>query len=380
MDPDASFACAVVGGGPAGLRAAEVIAAAGGPVAVWEQKASVGRKFLVAGRGGLNLTHSESAANFPPRYRENPERWASLLADFPPEALRAWAHGLGVETYVGTSGRVFPRGQQAARLLRAWVSRLRATGVTFRVGQSLQGFRRDGGGWELTFACGPAIRARAVVLALGGASWPETGSDGRWPALLAAHDVEIQPWLAANGGWEVEWPEGVLAEAEGQPLKNLAVAAGGRTVRGELLVTRYGLEGGALYQLSRELRSDPHIVIDFKPDTPAERDGKPRPLKLSPAAAVVVRAFAASPSLAAAKAVRIPLRGPRPIEEAISSAGGVAWPELDEMQMLRRLPGVFVAGEMIDWEAPTGGYLLQGCFATGDRAGRGVLRWLETAP
>ncbi|MBS0660429.1 MAG: TIGR03862 family flavoprotein [Verrucomicrobia bacterium] len=384
---DADFAdLLVVGGGPAGLRAAEVASRAGaGRIVLCDAMPSVGRKFLVAGRGGLNLTHSESVERFPARYGAEPERWTALLARCSPTDLRAWAEGLGVETYIGTSGRVFPRGQQAARLLRAWVSRLRTAGVEFRMKARWTGLERNGERWRVDFADGRQIDAAAVVLALGGASWPETGSDGRWPEVLAAHGVAIAPWQPANCGWECVWPASFLAEAEGQPLKNLAVRAGARTVRGELLITRYGLEGGAIYQLGRELRERPELQLDLKPDLSvdallARGSDWQRDWKLSPAAAALLEHFGdvrcATAAAASAKALRLDLTGPRPIAEAISSAGGVRWAELDERLMLRRLPGVFVAGEMIDWEAPTGGYLLQGCFATGDAAAHGALEWL----
>ncbi len=350
---------------------------------------SVGRKFLVAGRGGLNLTHSEPVSHFPARYRDEAERWQNLLAGFSPEDLRSWAHGLGLETYVGTSGRVFPRGQQAARLLRAWVARLRAMEVQFQVGERLEELDRDGDSWVLRFFSGLNLRVGAVVLALGGASWPETGSEGDWPALLRRHGVEIRPWEPTNCGWEIAWHPHVLAAAEGLPLKNLAVTAGGRTVLGELLVTSYGLEGGALYQLSRELRTKPVLSIDFKPGVPAEllqrrTAGTSDPLvrwKLGLAAATLIRHHGRNDSpdalIGSVKHLELSLLRPRPLAEAISSAGGIAWGELTDTLMLRRLPGVFAAGEMIDWEAPTGGYLLQGCFATGERAGHGAQGWVD---
>ena len=405
--PPPSADAVVVGGGPAGLRAAEMLVASGTRVALYEQKPSVGRKFLVAGRGGLNLTHSEPLEGFVTRYGIELPRWHGLLAAFGPAELRAWADGLGVETYVGTSGRVFPRGQQAAALLRRWVSRLRAAGVEFHAGHRLAGIAPtpgEDGRRELRFhgargGEGVAVRARVVVLALGGASWPQTGSDGTWPEVLttAAPAVSIFPWQPANCGWEVAWDERVLAAAEGQPLKNIAATAGGRTVRGEALVTRYGIEGGTLYQLGPELRAmgaTPRLEIDFKPDTSEERlrarladpprswqDAAHR-LKLSPAAGALLEGHGSTdpndPWAVAALVKRLPLdlRGPRPVAEAISSAGGVAWAGLDDALMLRGLPGVFVAGEMIDWEAPTGGYLLQGCFATGTHAGQAAARWL----
>ena len=381
----------VVGGGPAGLRAAEVAAAAGARVVVCDAQRSVGRKFLVAGRGGLNLTHGEAVENFPARYVDEPERWRDLLREFGPNNLRAWANDLGVETYVGTSGRVFPRGQKAAGLLRAWIRRLRAGGVRFHTGSRLAGITQDPAGWRAEFRTSGdnvALVANAIVLALGGASWPETGSDGTWPAILASHGIEIAPWQPANCGWEVNWPNELLPRAEGLPLKNLTVRAGDESVSGELLITAHGLEGGAIYRLGRTLRSmsEPALTIDFKPQLTVEAMRERglnasgpqnwfRAWKLSAAAIALVEAFSAPEDndldrlIDRVKNFVLPLRRPRPVAEAISSAGGILWSELDHNLMLRKLPGVFVAGEMIDWEAPTGGYLLQGCFATGTRAG-----------
>ena len=382
----------IIGGGPAGLRAAEVANAGGARVVVCDAQRSVGRKFLLAGRGGLNLTHSEPVEDFPSRYIDEPDRWRDLLRDFGPDDLRAWAEKLGVEIYVGTSGRVFPRGQKAAGLLRAWLRRLRGNGVEFRVGSRFVGFGRELDGWRAEFQTVESkfsLTADAIVLALGGASRPETGSDGIWPAMLAAHGVDVVPWAPANCGWEVDWPSELLACAEGLPLKNLTVRAGTESVSGELLITRHGLEGGAIYRLGRTLRSmkQPCLEIDFKPQLSVETMRKRaaglhgacdwfRAWKLSAASvALLYTIYPNDPNdreqlIARVKSLTLPLRGPRPIAEAISSAGGVRWSELDESLMLRNLPGVFVAGEMIDWEAPTGGYLLQGCFATGTRAGR----------
>jgi uncharacterized flavoprotein (TIGR03862 family) len=382
----------IIGGGPAGLRAAEVANAAGARVTVCDAQRSVGRKFLVAGRGGLNLTHSESVEDFPARYGDEPDRWRSLLREFSPDDLRAWAAELGVQTYVGTSGRVFPLGQKAAGLLRAWLRRLRASGVEFRTGSRLAGLGRAAEGWRaeletLDQKC--SLTADAIILALGGASRPETGSDGSWPAILAAHSVDIAPWVPANCGWEVDWPPELLARAEGLPLKNLNVRAAGESVSGELLITRHGLEGGAIYRLGRTLRAmkQPCLEIDLKPqltlETMRERVAALphasdwfRAWKLSAATIALVETLCPDGGtdperlIARVKNFTLLLRGPRPIAEAISSAGGVRWSEVDEDLMLEKLPGVFVAGEMIDWEAPTGGYLLQGCFATGTRAGR----------
>jgi uncharacterized flavoprotein (TIGR03862 family) len=395
--PTSSADVLVIGGGPAGLRAAEVASEAGASVILCDAQRSVGRKFLVAGRGGLNLTHSEPVENFPARYRSEPERWRDLLQEFSPDDVRAWAAKLEVETYVGTSGRVFPRGQKAAVLLRAWLRRLRERDVKFRAGARFVAISRTPDSWSAAFSNSEgtfSIEARSVVLALGGASWSETGSDGKWPAILAPYGVQINPWVAANCGWEVDWPEEFLSRAEGLPLKNLSVTARDEVVSGELLITRYGIEGGAIYRLGPILRTmdEPQIEIDLKPQLSAEAirlrlANVPRSvdwsrtLKLSPAATALLECFVRSDPGDAQELVRrvkhfpLRLRSPRPIEEAISSAGGIAWSELDDNLMLKKLPGIFVAGEMIDWEAPTGGYLLQGCFSTGTRAGKSAARW-----
>ncbi len=395
---------AIIGGGPAGLRAAEVAAAGGASVTLFDAKPSVGRKFLVAGRGGLNLTHTEPSARFATRYTgpgQPDDLWASLLADFDAEALRRWASELGVETFAATSGRVYPREMKAAPLLRRWVQRLRAAGVKFALRHRWKGLR-PGRRWSVDFAAenGPVtFEADAVVLALGGGSWPETGSDGGWIPVLEPLGVEVAPLVSANCGWEVAWPPAVLASAEGKPLKNITAVAGGNTAVGELLVTRYGLEGGVIYQLGSALRTmtEPELVIDLKPSHTVEQlvkklgtarrhflaEARSR-WRLCDAAFALLGnlpgqgEFASAEALAATvKKCPVRLTGPRPLAEAISSAGGVRWSELDEALMVRRLPGVFIAGEMIDWEAPTGGYLMQGSFATGTRAARGALRWRD---
>jgi len=385
---------AIIGGGPAGLRAAEVASGGGASVSLYEAKPSVGRKFLVAGRGGLNLTKSEPREQFAQRYLGPDEggRWPSLLAAFDSDALREWASALGIETFVASTGRVYPRELKAAQLLRRWVQRLRERGVSFAVNHRWQKLT-PGSPLTLEFhvhGASSQVSADAVVLALGGGSWPQTGSDGSWTTILRDLGVNVAPLQPANCGWEVPWPPSVLAAAEGKALKNLVVRAGTEEVSGELLVTSYGLEGGAIYQLGPALRamSEPVLTIDFKPAFTVEQlvaklGGASKNLtqlalqrwRLSEASmAVVQHAFADSTAsahalAAAVKACTLRLTGPRPIAEAISSAGGVSWSELDDDLMLRRLPGVFVAGEMIDWEAPTGGYLIQGCFATGTRAG-----------
>ena len=373
------------------MRAAEVAGAMGAPTILCDAQSSFGRKFLIAGRGGLNLTHSEAVENFPDRYGAEPERWRDLLRAFGPANLQEWANSLGVETYVGSSGRVFPRGQKAAGLLRAWLERLRANDVQFQTGARFTDLEFVDDGWRVSFEDGERS-AKAVVLALGGASWPETGSDGKWPAILARLGIEIAPWQPANCGWEVSWSQSLLERAEGKPLKNLTVRAGDEAVSGELLITKYGLEGGAIYRLGRILREmdEPTLTIDFKPqlsvDHLRERVANLsqasewlRAWKLNSAAVALLETSIESGDLERAikqvKNFTMRLQGPRPIAEAISSAGGVLWSELDETLMLRKAPGVFVAGEMIDWEAPTGGYLLQGCFATGTRAGAGAARF-----
>ncbi len=422
----------IVGGGPAGLRAAELVSAAGLRTVLADHKPSVGRKFLVAGRGGLNLTHSESVENFPARYGNSPERWRGLLADFSPDDLRAWAKELGIETFIGTSGRVFPESKQAAPLLRRWIERLRKQGVSFRPRHELTGFRqtsevaaavpsggtdrqstsnkasaaRDSGGylgssWEMTFTSPQGevnFQARAVIFALGGASWPQTGSDGGWVKLFSEAGIPITPLTPANCGYEVDWPESFLARAEGLPLKNIIVRAEGESVAGELLITKYGIEGGAIYQLGRILRTmiKPQITLDLKPAFSLDQlmlklqaaTGKQslvekaaRAWRLNKAAQALLEVHApfdsAEKIVTLARAFPLPLRGPRPIDEAISTAGGVPWAELDDHLMLKPHPGLFCAGEMIDWDAPTGGYLLQGCFSTATRAAQGVQQFFN---
>jgi len=380
---------AVIGGGPAGMRAAEVAATAGAHVALFDAKPSVGRKLLVAGRGGLNLTHGEDFSRFANRYSGpgQPDGfWQNLLATFTPGDLRQWAAGLGIDTFEQRTGRVYPVEMKAAPLLRRWVERLRALGVTFHMKHRWCGLM-PGPPHEIEFAVDEKRRtftANAVILALGGASWPVTGSDGRWTALLDRLGIALTPLAPANCGWETPWPAEVLALAEGQPLKNLVIRAGDREATGELMVTAYGLEGGALYQLGATLRAmpQPRILIDFKPTFTAEELARKGSWKLSAAAAAILH-HGVPPNLSPqelatrAKACPVDFTGPRPIAEAISSAGGVMWDELDAHLMLKKLPGVFLAGEMIDWEAPTGGYLMQACFATGTLAGNAATQWLQ---
>lgn len=390
---------AVIGGGPAGLAAAEAAAREGARVTLYDAKRSVGRKFLVAGKSGLNLTHGEPMAGFASRYQgtcKPPVSWLELLEETSPADLRAWALGLGIETFQARTGRVYPTAMKAAPLLRRWIERLRSLGVTMVMNHpwtSLEG----GAPWRLGFGNGVMVEADAVVFALGGASWPQTGSDGSWLARFEALGLPCHAMMPANCGWETAWPCSVLAAAEGLPIKNIEVTAAGHRVVGELLITRYGLEGGAIYQLGHALRGMgmPTLEIDFKPTFTADGlleklgtvAGDPLPAairawKLSPAAAALLATAGCvdATSLArAAKSFTIHLTAPRPIAEAISSAGGVCWSALDSTLMLRALPGCFVAGEVIDWEAPTGGYLMQGCFATGRHAGHHAAQWLKRA-
>ena len=385
---------AVIGGGPAGLRAAEVAASAGLEVTLYDGKSSVGRKFLVAGKGGLNLTHGESLDRFTTRYSspsQPAEIWENLIADFDPTALRTWASGLGVETFQATSGRVYPRALKAAPLLRRWIERLRGLGVRFEMNHRLVSLEPG----KFSFTNGQTATADAVILALGGGSWAKTGSDGAWTSIFENLGIAHHPLAAANCGWEHEWPLEILAAAEGKPLKNIQVRAGEITAIGELMVTRYGLEGGTIYQLGAALRAmpEPVIAIDFKPTFTHEQlvakmesvrrdfltEARTR-WKISEPVHAILSQHTWSDAVSLAREVKncvIPLTRPRPLDEAISSAGGVCWSEIDDTLMLKKLPGIFLAGEMIDWEAPTGGYLLQGCFATGTRAAKSAVEWLR---
>jgi uncharacterized flavoprotein (TIGR03862 family) len=398
---------AVIGGGPAGLMAAEVLAG-GASVTVYDRMASVGRKLLLAGRGGLNLTHSEEFDRFIARYGDAASRLRPAIEAFSPARLRAWCEGLGQETFIGSSGRVFPKAMKASPLLRAWLRRLDAAGVAFKLRHRWQGWD-DGGRLLFSSAQGEvAFNADATVLALGGASWPRLGSDGGWVEALASGGIAVAPLRPANCGFMVRWSDHFASRFEGQPLKSIALSFGDRSVRGEALITKTGLEGQGIYTLSAGLRDaiaahgEAVLQIDLRPDrTGAELERRlsaPRGkqslstflrkgLSLSPAAAGLLQESAIAsggrlsdfgPSALAAliKAVPVRLTAAAPIGRAISTAGGIAFDEVDERFMLRRYPGIFVAGEMLDWEAPTGGYLLQACCATGAAAGRGALQWL----
>lgn len=411
MTPSESHV-AIVGAGPAGLMAAEVLARGGARVTVYDAMPSAGRKFLMAGRGGLNLTHSEPLPDFLARYREAMPHLRDAIEAFSPDALRTWSEGLGEPTFVGSSGRVFPKTFKASPLLRAWLRRLDAAGVRFA-------FRHRWTGWDaegrLSFRTpdGPqAVAADATVLALGGASWPRLGSDGGWVGILAAKGIAISKLRPANSGFLVAWSEVFRDRFEGQPLKGVTLTIGAHTVRGEAMITRSGIEGGAIYALSAELREavfglgQATLTIALRPDLDdaalttrlSGTRGKQslanflrKAAQLSPvgiglmqeaalASGRTLSAFSPAELAHLINEVPVQLTGVAPIDRAISTAGGISFDELDDRFMLGKLPGVFAAGEMLDWEAPTGGYLLQASFATGAAAGRGVLRWLDCQP
>ncbi len=386
---------AVIGGGPAGLMAAEVLSAAGRSVTVYDQMPSLGRKFLMAGRGGLNLTHSEDFRAFVGRYGPTAKSLRPLLEAFTPADLTAWAEDLGQATFVGSSGRVFPKNLKASPLLRAWLARLDRQGVRFRTRMAWQGWNPAG---DLMFGSGETARPDVTVLALGGASWAKLGSDGTWANILAAQGVALAPFEPANGGFAVDWSPLFRQRFAGQPLKAIALSHGRRSLRGEAVVADYGLEGGAIYALSADLREaisatgHATIEIDLRPDLShrqlAARLDRPRgsqslatflrkAANLSPLEINLLReAHGVSlPKDLATAIKRAPIRltGTQGLARAISTAGGVCLDAVDEGLMLKARPGVYVVGEMLDWEAPTGGYLLQACFATGVTAARAIL-------
>jgi uncharacterized flavoprotein (TIGR03862 family) len=386
--------------------AAEIAAGGGAAVDLYDAMPSVGRKFLLAGKGGLNLTHSEPLASFLSRYGAHRAQLAPLLEQFGPEALRDWARGLGIETTIGSSGRVFPAGMKAAPLLRAWLNRLRAAGVRFHARHRWTGWTEED---ALRFATpgGERIaRADAVVLALGGASWPQLGSDGAWLPLLASRGVAMRPLRPSNCGFETGWSEHFRARFAGAPVKTVVASSGGARHRGEFIVTEHGVEGGVIYALSAPLRDEiaahgsARLELDLAPGRSLERLvgelSRPRGsrslashiqsriglkgVKVGLLREVLDKQTFEDPARLAAgiKSLSLKLTAARPLAEAISTAGGVAFEALDERLMVRALPGVFCAGEMLDWEAPTGGYLLTACFATGRAAGAGAVAWLTT--
>jgi uncharacterized flavoprotein (TIGR03862 family) len=396
----------IIGAGPAGLMAAQRLAEGGVRVTVYERMSSVGRKFLMAGRGGLNLTHSEPPDRFKSRYGSAASALGPIIDGFCASQLRAWAGDLGQELFVGSSGRVFPRAMKASPLLRAWLERLDKLGVQIRTGWRWTGWDADG---ALTFQDKPTVRPSATLLALGGASWARLGSDGLWQQTLVNHHVPITPLVASNVGVLVPWDVDFATRFAGMPLKGIAVSCGAMRARGDVIIKSDGLEGGPIYALSEALRTGLahggcQLELDFRPDLSLEAlaarlavpgQGKSvstvlkSRLKLHPAAqglirqGLVQRGYGAilpsAPNDLAAlvKATKLDVTALQPIERAISSAGGVVFSGVDEHLMIKALPGVFVAGEMLDWDAPTGGYLLQACFATGVRAAIGVKAYLE---
>lgn len=410
---------AVIGGGPAGLMAAERLSALGYRVAVYEAKASFGRKFLLAGRGGLNLTHSEDLRSLLQRYGPAADFFRQKIARFSPQDLRAWCHGLGIETFVGSSGRVFPETFKASPLLRAWLTRLQEQGVHLKPNYRWRGFKLSHEKSAVTAR--PLIQnsftdrsgatlqddAEAVLLALGGASWPRMGSDGAWLPLLKQENIACDDFRPSNCGFDVLWSGHFAERHAGTALKNLGLKAAAQEVRGEIMIARYGLEGGGIYAIGRTLREQLNrdgaatLVLDLKPDSTRPQLAKKlsaqrtkdslanklrKAVNLPPAATALLRECARPEDLTspdaianAIKALPLKLTAAQPLERAISSVGGLKLENLNPELMLNALPGIFVAGEMLDWDAPTGGYLLQGTFATAICAADGVHHWLSNA-
>ncbi|MCA1865538.1 TIGR03862 family flavoprotein [Agrobacterium genomosp. 3] len=395
---------AIVGGGPAGLMTAERLSVAGNTVTVFEAMPTVARKLLMAGKSGLNITHAEDYDSFRHRFGDAEPRLRAALDDFTPDMLRDWAHGLGQETFVGTSGRVFPKAMKASPLLRAWLARLEAQGVSIRTRHRWTGFSDD----QLVFetpAGAVEVKADAVLLALGGASWPRLGSDAAWVPTLTAKGVEFSPFRPANCGFDVEWSDVFRGRFAGEAVKSTITISPAGAFQGEFVITKHGIEGSVVYAHSAALRDrleltgKASLTVDIAPGRTVERLSRDlaklgrkesfanRMRKAAGLSAVKVGLLreifpdiAAMPDdfvAARMKHAEIPLLRPRPIAEAISSAGGIAWSGLDENYMLKKLPGIFAAGEMLDWEAPTGGYLLTACFATGKAAANGMAKWLE---
>ncbi|WP_103310684.1 TIGR03862 family flavoprotein [Pseudomonas sp. MPBD7-1] len=398
---------AIIGGGPAGLMAAEVLSQAGLRVDLYDGMPSVGRKFLLAGVGGMNITHSEAFPAFLSRYAERAPNLAPLLRAFGADELCTWIHGLGIDTFVGSSGRVFPTDMKAAPLLRAWLKRLRDAGVVIHTRHRWLGWNPDGSLRIASPEGDKTLHPKATLLALGGGSWSRLGSDGAWMLALEQRGVALAPLQPSNCGFEVEaWSDLMISKFAGAPLKNIAMGLNDDVPRlGECVLTATGLEGSLVYALSATIREainqygSATIHLDLLPGRPVDKIlqalNKPRgsrsmakhlhsQLGIDGVKAALLReltpaeCFSDPARLAQAiKALPVTLVKPRPLDEAISSAGGVTFEALDERLMLKQVPGVFCAGEMLDWEAPTGGYLLTACFASGRTAGLGVLEWLQ---
>ncbi len=395
---------AIIGGGPAGLMAAEVLSRANVQVDVYDAMPSLGRKFLMAGKSGLNLTHSEPFEAFIERYGKRKAEVATWLRDFTPDDLRAWARKLGVETFVGTSGRVFPVGMKASPLLRAWLRRLDEAGVQFHLRHRWLGWDADHALRFETVNGLQTIRADAVLLALGGGSWQRLGSDGAWTQWLESAGVKVEALKPANCGFDVAWSPFFKDKFDGQPVKSVVLSFGAFRQQGEFIITKEGVEGSLVYAAAALMRDEIALnggavmELDLAPDKPEadllERMSKPRgsrtlsshlekTIGIKGVKAGLLREFVPKEDFADVKRLAffikhlpVPLIAPRPLDEAISSAGGVDFESLDEHLMVRHLPGLFCAGEMLDWEAPTGGYLLTACFASGRWAAAGILKYL----
>ncbi|WP_184359188.1 TIGR03862 family flavoprotein [Rhizobium sp. BK602] len=395
---------AIIGGGPAGLMAAEVLSLSGHRVTVYDAMPTVARKFLLAGKSGLNITHSEDYARFAGRFGPTSGRLRAALDAFTPEDVRTWAAGLGTETFTGSSGRVFPKAMKASPLLRAWLGRLEAQGVRILTRHRWSGFADDGFVFE-TPEGRVVVHCDAAMLALGGASYPRLGSDGGWIDWLRGKGIAIGDFQPANCGFDVAWSPLFSERFAGEPLKAVTATSEAGTFPGEFVISRHGIEGSLVYAHAARLRDrlagdgEAALLVDLAPGRSAERltrdlsrqDGKAslsnrlrKGAGIEGVKAALLRELAPPETLATPerlarriKALPIPLLRPRPIAEAISSAGGIRWSDIDDAYMLKALPGLFVAGEMIDWEAPTGGYLLTACFATGRAAARGLERWLQ---
>ena len=374
-----TFAVDIIGAGPSGLMAAEVLAQGGAAVRVIDHMPSPARKFLMAGRGGLNLTHSEPLDRFLDRYGEARSFLEPAIRAFPPEALIAWCNGLGIETFIGSSGRGFPKTMKASPLLRAWLRRLDGLGVKLELKTEWMGDKE----------------ADAMILAMGGASWPRLGSDAGWAAVLRRRGIAVKEFIPANCGVTIDWSDFFIERFAGEPLKRVAMTSGGRTVRGEAVVTRRGLEGGAVYALGPQLRETSEVTLDLRPDLTiadlAVRLARPKgktsqsnylrkAAGLAPVAIALLREAGAPVTAAGLKSLNLAVTGTDSLARAISSAGGVALGEVDRNFELKAWPGVYAVGEMLDWEAPTGGYLLQACFSTAVAAARACLERFSTAP